>query len=127
MFRRQSCTWALAFVIAGCSDNRTPSFDDPTYDSKQAHDTLVAALDAWQKDRTKELSLRKPPIKLTDDDARSGMKLVRYEIVDPSTIGPFQDVAVKLELKTRDGRPISRAVTYQIMLKPAIFVARSDT
>jgi hypothetical protein len=120
---RRTLLAAIFASLAGCS----PKYEDPTYDVGEAQKALTTTLDAWKQGAIPTLSKRQPPIKFIDDDSRSGLTLTSYEIVDSSTIGPFKDVAVKLELKTHDGRIVSRAATYQISLKPVISISRSDT
>lgn len=114
-------------AIAGCSGDGRPVFNDPNYDSERARETLVAVLDAWQGGRAGELRRRKPSIRFADDDHRSGMRLVSYEIVAPTVaIQPFQGVDVRLTLRDRSGKTSQRTATYQVVLEPGRAVLRSD-
>jgi hypothetical protein len=124
---RRTLLIALLASLSGCSTWFQSEYEDPSYDINEAQKALMTALGAWKQGKTASLLKQQPAIKFTDDDLRMGLQLISYEIVDPASIGPFKDVAVKLELRTRDGRSVSRAATYQVSLMPAISVSRSDT
>ena len=112
----------LAYAV-GCTFNGSSIMDS----SEQAEQTLVAALVAWKEGRPHSLAKRDPAIRFVDDDQRSGLQLVDYEIThEPAEIRPFQNVAIRLSLKDRQGRILEKSVTYQVGVEPKLTVLRSD-
>ncbi|MBX3444010.1 MAG: hypothetical protein KF774_16495 [Planctomyces sp.] len=120
--------WALAVValviVAGCT-RRLPSPEG--YDSLEARDVLVTALDAWKRRDLKSLVSRAPPIRFVDDDERAGLQLADYAFGDKAAtdLGRFEGFDVNLTLKNRQGETITRAASYQVSLDP-LAVLRSD-
>src|SRR5215470_3125862 len=113
------CCWL------GCTRSAPPA---GAYDRSAARETLVAALDAWQRGQGGQLAQRQPPIRFADDDFRSGSRLVAYELAEADGLfGPHQDVPVKLTLLDRRGRTVTKSVSYQITLSPGLAVLRTDS
>lgn len=111
----------MATLAWGCAGS-PPSSE---YNSQVAHETLVAALDAWKQGRANQLAKRQPPIRLADDDLRSGCRLLDYT-VSRSDFGAFENVSVTLKLLAANGKPSERIATYQVALSPSFAVMRSD-
>lgn len=112
-------------AVCGCSGLARPT-SDPNYSEKQARETLVAALDAWQAGDARALARQSPPIRLVDDDLAAGTSLVSYEIDPAATFGPHRDVGVNLVLRDRHGGTASKQATYQVILADERAVLRND-
>lgn len=114
---------ALLTAVLGCSRGVTTI----EYDASAARRTLVAALDAWKQARGNQLAKRQPPIRFVDDDWLGGWQLMDFQIRDDeAAFGPFRDVPVVVTLRDRTGRTVGKQVRYQVTLKPALAVLRSD-
>lgn len=117
---------ALLLITAGCSGStEQPSASD--YNSDQAKDALVAALDAWKKGEARGLAQRKPPIRFVDDDFAAGLRLADYEVQEPDApISLHKDVDVILSLRDAKGKSVRREAQYQVATEPGLAVLRSD-
>lgn len=118
------CLLLGALVLAaGCSSG--PPM--PHYDSKQAEETLLAALDAWKAGQAGALGRRHPPVRFEDEDWRGGLQLADYRLKQPSgPVRAFEDVEVVLVLRDRRGATVEKTVAYQVALAPGLAVLRSD-
>lgn len=113
----------LLLIVGSCS-SRPPL---PPYDSKQAEQTLVTALDAWKQGQAYLLAQRVPSIRFEDEDYRSGLWLADYRLSSPDAgIRAFVDVPVTLTLRDRQGNAVEKTVAYQVALEPHLAVLRSD-
>lgn len=110
-------------LVAGCASASRPL----EYDSRQAEETLVLALDAWKQGRVGSLAKRVPPIRFEDEDCRCGLRLTEYRL-EPRELPlrPFDDVRVVLVLRDRRQNRLEKTVTYQIALGPKPAVLRND-
>jgi hypothetical protein len=117
---------ALLIVVAGCTG--APELPaELRYDSDQARNALVTALDAWKKGDARTLARRNPPIRFRDDDFMAGLKLSDYEVEEPDrAIELHKDVEVILSLRDARGKVIRREARYQVATKPGLAVLRSD-
>ncbi len=114
---------ALTCSIAGCSTKPAP----PPYESTQATDSLRAALDAWRDGQLDSLTKRQPPLRFEDDDLRSGLILVTYELVPrDQPIQAYEDISVNVTLRDREGAAQEKTVVYQVTLEPSLAVLRND-
>jgi hypothetical protein len=111
------------YLAVGCS---APAPPQSNYDPRDARDTLITALDAWQADTLQQLAQQHPPLRLSDDDLIMGAKLESYQLNPDATFAPHQDVQVDLVLRDRQGTTISRRATYQIVLAPTRVILRND-
>ena len=115
----------LLILLAAAGCRSAPPL--PPYDSKQAEETLVLALEAWKQGRVGDLARRKPPVRFVDEDYRNGMKLTDYRLVArESHLRAFEDAEVVLVLRNRQGKTVEETVTYQVTLTPRLAVIRSD-
>ena len=123
---RLALALALALAAAGCSGRgETPA--TPAYDSGEARNALIAALDAWKDGEARGLPRRKPPIRFEDDDLAAGLRLAEYELEEPDApIGLHQDVPVILSMRDARGQVVRREARYQVATTPALAVLRSD-
>lgn len=124
---RQKLTLAILLSLLGSLGCWRAAFQDPEYDAEAALSTLTTALRAWKAGNLASLSSRSPPIRFADDDSLTGARLKDFELEDPGVqIKPFQDVKIELVLLDAQRRTIRKTVTYQVALKPALAVLRSD-
>jgi len=113
----------LLLLTTGCSSNppATP------YDSEQAREVLVQALEAWKQGEAHALATRHPPIRFEDDDYRTGTQLIGFRLPHrDEPLRPFEDVEVVLTLRNRQGATVEKTVVYQVALEPALAVLRND-
>jgi hypothetical protein len=115
----------IAVAMAGCSKPSRPP--ELQYDSGQARQTLLTALDAWKRGQAAQLAGAQPPIRFVDDDLADGCQLVDFQPPSPDArLEPFTDIPVALVLRDRRGNVVNRNATYQIGLMPHLSVLRTD-
>jgi hypothetical protein len=113
----------LLLLAAGCSSGPP----GPPYDSQQAEETLVLALDAWKQGHVGELARRRPPVRFEDEDYRNGLQLTGYRMdKGEGPLRPFADARVTLFLRDRRGNAVEKAVVYQVALGTHPAVLRND-
>ena len=113
----------LFILLIGCSSDLQPTDEDST----RARETVTTAVAAWQNETARDLIRIVPPIRFVDDDWVAGWKLIQYDIASPDDpIGPFDDVVVNLTLVKGEGQVVERRVAYQVSLRPALAVLRSE-
>lgn len=113
----------VVLLAAGCRS--APPL--PPYDSKQAEETVVVALEAWKQGRLGVLAKRNPPLRFDDEDCRNGLVLTDYRLQPRESIfQAFQDAEVVLILRNRQGKTLEKPVAYQVTLSPRPAVIRSD-
>ena len=79
------------------------------------------------KGQVDSLTKRQPPIRFEDDDLRSGLTLVAYELSPrDGPIRAYDDVSVKVSLRDRQGATFEKTVVYQVTLEPNLAVLRGD-
>ena len=121
--RGQVLVAAVLLLTPGCSSKPA----SPPYEPTQAVETLGAALDAWCAGQVDSLAKRQPPIRFEDDDFRSGLVLVTYELVPrEGPIRAHDDVSVHLSLRDQQGATHEKTVVYQVTLEPSLAVLRND-
>ena len=120
--RRELHIFIALTVAIGCT-----KVSSNEYDADNARKTLVGALDAWKQGRAALLPKRQPPVRFVDDDWQVGWQLLDFQLGESTgLLGPYKDVPVTLTVRDRSGRTIGKRVTYQVVLKPALAVLRSD-
>jgi hypothetical protein len=120
---RRSLLILIALLPAGCSSSQSA----PQYDSKNAEETLVQALDAWKNGQIGSLAKGNPPLRFEDEDYRDGCRLTGYRVEDgQSPLRPFADVRVSLSLVDRRGKAVEKTAVYQVSLEPGRAVLRND-
>lgn len=124
---RRKLILAILLCLLGSLGCWRSAFQDSDYDAEVALETLVTALRAWKAGNLASLSSLSTPIRFADDEALAGSRLKEFEVEDPvAVIKPFQDIKVELVLLDPQRRTIRKMVTYQVALKPALTVLRSD-
>lgn len=114
----------LVLALPGCGQQWEKNSEE---DRELARETLLAALDAWKAGDTTALAKRDPPIRFSDDEQLSGLKLTEYELIDEEApIDPFRDVEVELTLRDARGETLQKVAKYQVGLDPSLTVLRSD-
>jgi hypothetical protein len=110
-------------LLVGCNGGR---FEAPTLDEDLARVTLQSALESWQRgdsqDALQELS---PPVTAADPDWMTGLKLLKYEIVDEGQEVDGRLVShVKLTLQDERGGQAEKSVSYLVNTSPGLTVLR---
>ena len=114
----------LSIAVSGCGHTWEENTED---DQERAREVLLTALDQWKAGQVSSLATRTPPIRFSDDDYMSGLRLADYELQKPDeAIHPFRDVAVQLTVLDSQGQSRKKLVTYQVGLEPVVTVQRSD-
>ena len=112
-----------AMLGAGCSGGNTAA----PLDSPKAREALTTTLDAWKKgEGITALTAATPPIVAQDMDWLAGAKLLDYRVKGEGT--PMDSnlrVPVQLTLKSRDGKDVTKTVTYLVTTSPAVTVFRN--
>lgn len=118
----------LVACVSGCGVSVSVSTEqDASYDSALAKQTLIEALDAWKQGKAATLAKRKPPIRFTDDDLRTGGKLVEYQFSRPDEpIRKQTSVSVRIKVVRGKGPPHEHEAQYQVSLSPQLAVMRAD-
>jgi hypothetical protein len=114
---------ALATLLApGCGESITASPVDPS----TARAALKTTLDAWKADADPaSLKSGSPAITAQDLDWITGAKLVEFKVEgDGNTIGSNLRVPVRLDVKTKDGKVVTKNVNYLVGTSPAVTVFR---
>ena len=113
----------VVLLAMGCAP--APKLQD--YDSRQAEETLILALEAWKHGRVDTLAKHDPPVRFEDEDYRSGFRLTDYRVDRRAMpLRAFEDVPVVLFLRDRRGRTVEETVSYQVTLAPNPAVLRND-
>lgn len=119
----QSVILLILVVIPGCAAQTSTE----AVNSERAKYILETALDAWRTGRPGSLAARKPAIRFVDDDQRAGMELLEYGYEDEEeVIKPYQNVAMVLWVRDRNGQTFEKRATYQVGVEPTFTVLRSD-
>jgi hypothetical protein len=112
-----------ALVAAGCEEK----FAATSVDSSKALDALKTTLDAWKKgDAADTLKTASPAITAQDLDWLGGASLTDYAIEGQGDkVDSNLKVPVKLTLKTKDGKDVTKTVKYLVTTSPSITVFRA--
>ena len=110
-------------LLVGCNGGR---FEAPTLDEDLARETLQSALESWQQGESQEaLQEYSPPVTAADPDWMSGLKLLKYEIVDDGQEVDGRLVSqVKLTLQDDRGGQAEKTVSYLVNTSPGLTVLR---
>ena len=88
-------------LAAGCGSALEPADD---YDSDEACEVLVTALEAWKLGEPGRLAQREPAIRFDDDDLIEGAALMDFSLENAEAdLKPFADVPVELVLRNKRG------------------------
>jgi len=110
-------TWLVLCLCGGCG-GRGGAGDPGAF--HEARDRVASALDGWKAGRADAATL-------DDPDARSGLKLVSYEIRTPPTgWTPAVGLSATLALKDAKGRKIVRHAVYRVKDEPGRIVGRDE-
>ena len=107
-------------TAAGCAGTK------PQVPLEVAESSVHTALDSWKSgEKADQLKTRTPPIEFHDDDWQKAARLVEYELIKTycDTDG-FPRCTVALTLQHSGQEPVRLQVTYQVVMKPNVVIAR---
>lgn len=107
-------------LSAGCGSSGSA----PGLDEAVAKNSLTQVLDAWKQGQTPEtLQQASPSIIAVDFQWQAGQRLVRYQVLEPSTNdGSNLHVRVELELEDGAGVRSKQTTKYTVGTSPKITV-----
>jgi len=123
-FGRRSLFWAAAVgcvAVIGCGGRRNVPAD-----ASVARQSLTTALESWKAgDPPTKIRDGSPSITMVDVAWVAGQKLESFEIVGPDVETAVNLVCpVKLVLKDKDGKQVTKQVKYVIATSPVISISR---
>ncbi len=125
--RRSSSAWLVAVItsasLAGCGVSQRAA----PLDVVLAREVLNTSLEAWKKGESPDsLKNGSPSIIAQDPDWVTGARLVAYAPDgEDNRVAENLFVPVKLTLKLKNGKQVTKNVTYVIGTSPQVMVFRS--
>jgi len=97
-------------------------------DAGKAKELLQTMLEDWKSGTNlEETKKRTPPVYVTEDLWRGGLKLESYSVSDESDVlGSNIRFKVNLKCTNKGGKAIDRSVRYIITTEPALTVVREE-
>jgi hypothetical protein len=123
-FGRRSLLWAAAVgcvAVIGCGGRRNAPAE-----AAVARQSLATALESWKAgDPPEKIREGSPSITMVDLAWVAGQKLESFEIVGPEVETAVNLICpVKLVLKDKDGKQVTKQVKYVVATSPVISISR---